>query len=117
LRPGMALAQPILDDKGRTIMQEGARLTPMHIKRLEKWGIDAVQIAADGDAPSSSGQAAGRAQVQEASPEDRDRMRNVAKAVQERFSNIQDNPIMDELKRLTVRHLVLQKHGSVPGLD
>ena len=118
LQPGMVLAQPILDDKGRTIMQEGARLTPMSIRRLEKWGIDAVSVASGEDAsPPSSRRASGQAALQEASPEDRDRMRSVASAVQERFQNVADDPIMDDLKRLAVRHLVLHAGESVPGIE
>ncbi len=118
LQPGMVLAQPILDDKGRTIMQEGARLTPMAIRRLEKWGIEAVRVASGEDAnPPSSRRASGQTALQEASPEDRDRMRSVAAAVQERFQNVADDPIMDDLKRLAVRHLVLHAQESVPGIE
>ncbi len=118
LQPGMVLAQQIQDDKGRTIMPEGARLTPMHIKRLEKWGVDSVLIDTEAGAKGEGKKEdAGKAALQAASSEDRDKMRSVAVAVQERFSNIGDNPVMNELKRLTVRHLVLKGGESIPGLD
>ena len=118
LQAGMILAQQIQDDKGRTIMPEGARLTPMHLKRLEKWGVESVLIDTEaGTRGEKKKEDAGKAALQAASAEDRDKMRSVAVAVQDRFSNIGDNQVMSELKRLVVRHLVLKSGESIPALD
>ncbi len=119
LKSGMLLGQEILDAKGRVVVQNGARLTPMYIKRLEKWGVDEVLIEEE---EATSGETVekrpseGKSLLENASSEDREFMRRVALAAQERFSNIKDNPVMDELKRLAIRHLVMSGRGAVPGL-
>lgn len=117
LQAGMILAQPINDQNGRTIMPEGARLTPMHLKRLEKWGVDAVAIHADESTgqPESEEKIAARESIQQASAEDKEFMRKVAVEVMERFQNVGENPVMAELKRLAVRHLVTRGRGAIPG--
>lgn len=121
LQPGMLLAQPVLNDKGRTVIPEDSRLTPMHLKRLEKWGIEKVSINDDDTSviEKKEKQAAGQLTLQNASAEDREAMRNIALAIQTRFSNLQGNEIMDELKRLTVRHLVMaqQEGKALPGVS
>lgn len=118
---GMLLVQAILDDKGRTIVPAEARLTPAHVKRLERWGIQEIVIDQESntsvinraDASARKEAAATSATTEEA----REKMRCVAEAVQSRFQNISDNPLMDELKRLAVRHLVMNSEkGQIPGI-
>jgi len=119
LQPGMLLGQPILDDQGRTIVPEGARLTPAHIKRLDRWGVTEVVVNDDSSTviAANERQAAGQAEIESASQEDRDAMRNIASAVAKRFSAVADNEIMGELKRLSVRNLVLGfQGGTIPGV-
>ena len=97
LQAGMVLAQQLQDDRGRTIMDEGARLTPMLIKRLEKWGEESVLVASHGDDAGGQKEETDRSVLRAASSVERDRLRNVAAAVQERFSNIDDDPVMNVL--------------------
>jgi hypothetical protein len=115
LRAGMILAQAVDDDHGRTIMPQGARLTPMHIKRLQKWGLESVLVAEDeaGD-PESSSVVAAQEVIESASGEERESMRRIAEEVQQRFRDADDDPVMAELKRLAVRHLVLHGRDVVP---
>ncbi len=116
LRPGMILAQQVDDDQGRTIMPEGARLTPMHIKRLQKWGLDSVVVAEnDAGDPESSSIVSAQGTIESASGEERETMRRIAEEVQQRFRDVDDDPVMAELKRLSVRHLVLNGSTAIPG--
>ena len=109
LEPGMTLGQPVNDAQGRTIMPAGARLTPMYISRLEKWGIKEVVLEVEGEEEDAAQPvSAGVAIVESASDEDREAMRGIAQEAQTRFKGLEGNPLMDELKRLSVKHLVLQ---------
>jgi hypothetical protein len=120
LKPGMLLAQPILDDKGRTVVPEGSRLTPMHIKRLSKWGVESVTIILDDSNASQSGRhrSVAKTVLTSASEEERDRMRFIAESIQERFSDVDKDEIMSELKRLAVRHLILgSQNKAIPGTE
>jgi len=117
LQPGMILGQPINDQNGRTIVQEGARLTPMYIKRLDKWGITEVRIQTVDIEALDDDERKAHTTLHEATEEERGSMRALAGGVQKRFANVQGNPVMDELKRLTVRHLVLNDKGAIPGTD
>ncbi len=121
LEPGMVVAHPIVDQKGRIIIPESTRLTPMHIARLEKWGITKVSVrgveATSIDEPAG-GAENGRDEKPLASnnAEEQEFMRRVAAQVAARFSNLPETPINQELRKLTIKHLVLNGRGVVPGL-
>ncbi|MCX7935457.1 MAG: hypothetical protein N3A66_09395 [Planctomycetota bacterium] len=117
LQPGMVVAQTILDNSGRTILQEGGRLTPMIIGRLEKWGVTTVVIKTDDSGVMAKPQAAGTGVAAAAASEaDREFMRKVAEQAIERFRNVENDPLMLELRKLAVAHLVRSGRGAVPGL-
>jgi len=113
----MIVAQSLLDNAGRTILQEGGRLTPMIIGRLEKWGITAVTIRGDDTAEMPKAAASpGATLLENATADDREFMRGVAMGVQERFQNVDGNPVMDDLKRIALQQIVLKGRGVIPGL-
>jgi len=117
LQPGMVVAQTILDNAGRTILQEGGRLTPMIISRLEKWGVTTVVIKTDESGSMSQLQVAGPpTAVGENSEAEREFMRKVAEQAIERFRNVENDPLMLDLRKLAVAHLVRNGRGAVPGL-
>lgn len=117
LQPGMFVARPILDDQGRTIVQADSRLTPATIKRLQKWGIESVFLHESDPTPAEEDSKGdpGKELLQSATDKDRDFMRRVALAAQERFANVDGNSVMMELKRLAVRHIILSGRGAIPG--
>ncbi len=47
VQPGMILAKPITDDKGRTLLRQGVALTDEYIAVLKQRGLSLVFIAAD----------------------------------------------------------------------
>ena len=120
IEAGMVAAQDIYDDRGRIILNSGGRLTPMIIKRFDKWGIEevAVQTEEEAEAEKKKEAAKSTAQsiIQSASEEDRVFMRRVAMEVQQRFANVEDSPVMMDLRRYAIRHLIMNGRGVVPGL-
>ncbi|MHC4916672.1 MAG: hypothetical protein ACYTGB_14390 [Planctomycetota bacterium] len=54
-KPGMVLAKPITDRKGRAIVSAGTQLTQLYISRLEKWGVEKLDIEEPGDKPATAG--------------------------------------------------------------
>ncbi len=110
----MVLGQDITDENGRTIVPDGARLTPMYIKRLSKWGVSAVAIRDEDTATLRRENSPAREIIQSATQEEREYMRRVAERTQKRFQKITGNPLMEELKRLVVRHLILSGKGLIP---
>lgn len=118
LQPGMILAQPITDPKGRIMIPAGGRLTPVHIARMPKMGITTVAVEIEEPTPAEGGKKplSGKEILESASSEDREFMRRIALQIQERFSNLPDTPLNNELKRLALKHLILNGRGVVPGL-
>ena len=117
LQAGMVLAQQIMDENGRVVMQEGSRLTPMYIKRLPNFNVESVAVEeeeAAGDEPSAEDTTPSA--LKDANAEDKEFMRRIAERVQDRFTDVSDIPVMAELKRLAVRHLVLAGPGTIPGV-
>lgn len=114
---GMILASPIADQQGRTIMGEGTRLTPVHVKRLDRWGVAEliIEVAEDGETP-----------VEEIKPEpnvnegaaqiDQDYMRECAAAFKERFQPVDGQPLMESLKKAAFKLVVLAGRNGLPGV-
>jgi hypothetical protein len=117
LQAGMIVGQSILDNAGRTILQEGGRLTPMIIGRLEKWGVTTVSIRTD-DTTEMQKHTTGTATslIETASADEKEFMRRVAEQVQERFRSVAGIPLMDELKKIAQQQLIVKGKGAVPRL-
>lgn len=116
LQPGMTLAQPIVDNKGRTIVPEGTRLTPMAINHLGKWGVSEVRIQKDKDTTVHNQAAVPGALPASASEQDVAFMRRVAEEVARRFANLPPTDLNNELRRVALKNLITHGRGTVPGL-
>lgn len=116
LQPGMTLAQPILDNKGRTILPEGTRLTPMAINHLGKWGVEEVRIRKEQETTVHKQQAVTGILPESASEKDLAFMRRVAEDVAKRFANLPPTEVNNELRRLALKHLITSGRGTVPGI-
>lgn len=46
-RPGMVLAAPVLDRRGRLLIPEGCELTERHVQALKTWGVTSLQVEGD----------------------------------------------------------------------
>jgi hypothetical protein len=49
-KPGMVLARPIVNGRGRTIVKAGVALSSLYISRLDRWGVSQLFIAEEGEA-------------------------------------------------------------------
>lgn len=116
LQPGMTLAQPIVDKKGRTIVPEGTRLTPMTINHLGKWGVSEVRIKKNSDTTVHKQSAISGMLPESASEQDVAFMRRVAEEVARRFANLQPTELNNELRRVALKNLITHGRGTVPGL-
>lgn len=122
---GMVLAQPITDAQGRTIMAEGSRLTPVHINRLGRWGVQELHVLDDAEAEGAAadgiadGGGEGAQTDDDSSPSvqiDEDFMREKAAEFKQRFTAVEDNPLMDDLKKTAFKGVVLAGRGKIPGV-
>lgn len=109
LNPGMKLAENIANASGITLIPVGVRLTPMFISRLEKWGIEAVDILVEEKEakeevanPASLALAA----MPNASTEQREFMEAITAEVAQTFANVRDNPLMMQLRAVAIKKLV-----------
>ena len=124
VKPGMILAKPIIDDKNRVIVTEGAALTAMHVKRLERWGIKQVFVqdpppppaaASVGTAPSEAAAAPEKAQAPaQATVQEPPIDPALLARIEEMFSSFPDDQRMLALKRFAVRNLAAGKKDG-PG--
>lgn len=115
---GATLAEPICDPQGRVLCAAGGRLTPALINRLVKWNVPAVLIEIEGDAESgASDKPATAPQKQERIPDflDEQYMRQVAVEINDRFSGVKDIALMEMLKRMAFKKIVMQGPRSIPG--
>jgi hypothetical protein len=113
---GMILAEPITDQQGRIIMTEGSRLTPVHVKRLDRWGVSELVIQLEeegeegGEAKPDNEAIAAAAQI------DQEYMRELASVFNERFEAVADQPLMQHLKKVAFKAVVLNGRNGLPGI-
>lgn len=113
---GMILAEPIMDKQGRVIISEGSRLTPVLVKRLSRWGVEEIFIDADADEKDSSGAADDEGEGTPTVQLDQEYMRELAVTFNERFHEVEDNPVMEQLKKLSFKIVVLAGRNGLPGV-
>lgn len=113
---GMIVTRPIADNQGRVILTEGGRLTPAHVKRLEKWGIDEIFIDIDGEDPQTNRQNAAESQETPSIQLDEKYMHELAEIYNTRFREVAEKPLMSDLKKIAFKSVVLAGRGTLPGL-
>lgn len=112
--PGMKLAKAVANAQGVTLMPAGIRLTPMFIARMQKWGLTELDVMVE-EAPEAVQSEAEAAMQQlaashaEASQEKRDFMRRIATEVAQRFTSVEDSPLMQQCRTMFVKKLI--DHG------
>jgi len=113
LEPGAILAKPIIDNQGRIIIQSGRRLTPMHLRRLQKLGIRSVKIEETGTAFRRQ-KSSGDASEQDGTPLEKQQMK-LETNIAAKFKD--DSPLANELKRRAIQNLSLAlQDGPIPGV-
>lgn len=113
---GMVLAEPIHDQQGRVIMAAGNRLTPVHVKRLDRWGVSELCIATEEADVSHRDEEEGEDTLPAAQQLDQEYMAEVAQEFNARFSASEGNALMEHLKRVAFKTVVLAGRGGVSGV-
>ena len=101
LKPGMILERPVKNSQGILLLEAGARITRKTIRIFKSWGVTDVTIkgeaAPDGD---SEGKAAARL------------VESVDKQLQDKFSEVLDDPVMVEIYKAAKNQLDLNDNGD-----
>ncbi len=121
-KPGMILAKPISDRRGRTIVGAGAQLTQLYISRLARWGVSELCIEEAGDgaagptrASGSLGTAAGAgngAPEGAVMPPGVYRGPDLVERIEMTFTRVADDSLMIALRDAVVRRLTFGGSGE-----
>lgn len=114
LIPGMITSANIIDGKGRTVIAKNTRLTPIHINGLSKWGVTFVYVI---ETNNNEEQHNHNIKIDFKGDEEKEFMRKVVAKVVDKFKNLPETELNKELRRLTIKHLILNGRGVVPGLN
>jgi len=118
-KAGMTLAQPIMDQQGRVIVNSGTKLSQLYISRLEKWGVKILSVEDDASpaAPGAPAVAPAAAPAAEppvaarALPPGVYRGPDLAARIARTFSAVREDPLMAALERSVARRLTGGREG------
>lgn len=102
LKVGALIKSEIKDNTNKVVVKAGSKMTPLLLKRLESWGVKAVDI--EPDAEELAQKVAIENKVVEKKPQaiiDKELVIKIAK----KFSNVREDPLMDKIMRLAIKHL------------
>mgnify|MGYP000858060986 CR=1 FL=1 len=117
-KAGMTLAQPIMDQQGRVIVNSGTKLSQLYISRLEKWGVKTLSVEDDAS-PGAQGVQAATAAPPAAEPSVAARALppgvyrgpDLAARIARTFSAVREDPLMAALERSVARRLTGGREG------
>ncbi len=87
---GDTIAAPLHDGEGRVLLPKGARLSSAVLGRLKGWGVNTIAI--EGGDLDGSGK----------SPAE------LLEELDHRFADVEDDPLMVQIKDVARRHLLAQ---------
>lgn len=99
LKAGMVLNSPVFTISGNILLKEGVEITEKHINIFKKWGIWEVDIQGISDEDADR-------ETQKIFTEQE--LAVIEKKINERFNNINNNPVALEIIRIT-KKIMLQK--------
>jgi uncharacterized membrane protein YkoI len=102
LKVGALIKSEIKDNTNKVVVKAGSKMTPLLLKRLESWGVKAVDIEPDPEEIAKK--AAIENKIIEKKPQtviDKELVIKIAK----KFSNVREDPLMDKIMRLSIKHL------------
>ncbi len=89
LKPGMVLAEPAHNFQGVLLLDAGAKLSENNIRILKSWGVTRVCVEGKGK-EKKKGDVEALNEARSA----------IEKELEEKFSDIPDNPVMMEIMRV-----------------
>jgi hypothetical protein len=96
-KAGMVLAEPVHTFKGQLLLPAGATLTDKHIEKLLAWGVSEADI---------EGQADPTLEEISANMQDVPQLAAEAEALDRRFTDVSDAPLMQEILRIAKQQLL-----------
>lgn len=116
---GMIISRPLADKQGRIIINEGGRLTPAHVKRLEAWGINELFVNdADTEDKEDAAKESANAQSESLIEQlDKEYINKMALVFNTRFNEVSGNPIMEKIKKFAFKVVVLAGRGGIPAIE
>ena len=94
LKPGLILERPVKNSQGILLLEAGARITRKNIRTFKSWGVTDVTIKGEA---VSDGDSAGNPAVR--------LMESVDKQLQDKFSEVLDDPVMVEIYKAAMKQL------------
>jgi hypothetical protein len=96
---GDVVAEPVVNDQGRTLLPKGARLSPAVLSRLEGWGVVELCIEAEAEEPAVSDEVA----VEDGA--------DLLASLDHRFSAWEEDATMMHIRDIARRHLASLRRG------
>jgi hypothetical protein len=100
-RPGMVLAQDVLNMTGMVLLRKGAILTERHVKMLRTWGVTAIAVEGGAETPSQP-------TTQQVTPSEA--IEKLKQVIEQRlqlvFSRAIDDPLMKALHQAALEQLL-----------
>jgi hypothetical protein len=94
---GDVVAEPVVNDKGRTLLPKGARLSAAVVSRLAGWGVAELFVEGEGEAPEFDILVEGAEASAESS--------SLLAGLEERFAEWESDATMMRIKAIARRHL------------
>ena len=99
LKPGMILDRPVKNSQGILLLEAGARITSKKIRIFKSWGVTDVTIKGEA---APEGDSAGKTVVS--------LKESVDKQLQDKFSEVLDDPVMVEIYKAAMKQLDLNEN-------
>jgi DNA-binding ferritin-like protein len=94
LKLGMILAEPVVNQQGLRLLEQGTALTKKRIWMLKTWGIEQVCVKGK---PRGNDEGAEVAMMET--------KETIEKELQEKFADVADDPVMAEIMKAAGRQL------------
>ncbi len=91
---GDTVAEPVINDQGRTLLPKGARLSAAVLSRLQGWGVNELSVEGEDAAPTEAATEAGT-----------DADAGLLEGLEHRFEGLEGDPVMMHIKSVAHRHL------------
>jgi len=98
---GDIVAEPVVNDQGRTLLPKGARLSTAVLGRLQAWGVNELCVEGETVEPD-----AGSSDTDVDAPD-----AGLLESLAHRFDGCEGDPVMMRIKSVAHRHLSALRQG------
>ena len=94
VKPGMILAEPVENHQGMLLLNRGTELSSKNARILKSWGVIKVYV-----------EGANNEGIRNANEHERKVRETIEKGLNEKFIEVQEDPVMVEIMRVAIRRL------------